>query len=896
MTPQAPRGLHRLAHLWRSLARRHALEQELDEELRFHFDQLVERSRARGLSERQARLEAERAFGSLHRARTESREAWGRRVLDDLGRDVQYAFRSLRRTPGFSVVVVLVLALGIGATTTIFGVFDAVLLRPLPYPESDRLVTAVVRYESGTRDALDRAGYETVRDGASLLEQVAAESPANGVNLQWPEGARHLREVAVTASYLDALGAEAWLGRLFERADEDPGAPRRLVVSHRVFERDLGGDRARLDSLLRLGGEPHELIGVLPAWFVPAHPVDLWTALRSDDHRGGGTNLRVIARLRPGVSSAQAAGELDTLSERYRERSPDAIRDGRLSTVSLQDQIGGSLRPTLLMLLAAVGLLLLVACVNTAALLTARATARERELAVRRTLGGSRLRLIRQLLTESLVLGLAGGALGVGLAALALRSGPLLALLSPGAAVDATVWAPRLDARVLLAALATSLVAAIGFGVAPALRSVAVRRGGRETLASALRAGAGRQSSGAPALLLHRLLVVLEVALCVLLLVGAGLLLRSLLSLRAVDPGVDPAGVVTAQMSLAGDPDPMARVERYRALLGELEASPLIEAAALTNGLPVERGLNLPIHVPGAEDTGEVTAVDWRYVTPGFFVALRVPVVRGRPITEADGAGGSVVVVNEAFVRRFLEEGEPLGRTLELYGLGPDAEDRPREVIGVVADVKGNGLEGPAIPTLYVPLSQVPSGLLAVTHQYFPMSWIVRSRAGADAGRLLTERVRALDPEVPFAAVRPMTEVIAASYGDRRLHATLLGTFAALALAMAVTGVYGLIAYTVSVRTREIGIRTALGARWSETVAGVVRQALLLAAGGAALGLVGALLLRRLLQGFLYGVEPSDPRTLAGAAAAMLVAATVAALAPAVRAARIDPAKVLRQD
>jgi putative ABC transport system permease protein len=896
MTPKAPRPIHRIVHLSRSIVRRRKVENELDEELRFHFDHLVERARARGLDPEAARREAEREFGSLYRARTESREAWGRRLIDELGRDVAYAVRSLRRTPSFSLVAVLVLALGIGATTTIFGVFDAVLLRPLPYPDADRLVITVTRYERGVGDSLDRAGFETVRDGATLLEQVAAESPANGVNLQWPGGARHLREVAVTAGYLDALGGGARLGRVFERADEDPGAPRRLMVSHRVFARDLGGDRSLLGTLVRLGGEPHELIGVLPESFVPAQPVDLWTALRTDDHRGAGTNLRVIGRLRSGVSLAQAAGELDALTERYQERAPDAIRGGRLSAVRLQEQIGGSLRPALLLLLGAVALLLLVACVNTAALLLARATARQRELAVRRSLGGSRWRLVRQLLTESLVLGLAGGALGVALAALALRSSSLLDLVSFGGAGDATVWAPRLDARVLLAALAASLLSAIAFGVAPALRSVSIRGRDREALSATLRAGAGRQSSGARALALHRLLVVLEVALCVVLLVGAGLLLRSLLSLRAVDPGIDPEGVVTAQMSLAGDPDPTGRLERYRALLAELEASPLVEAAALTNGLPVERGLNLPIAVPGAEDAGEVASVDWRYVTPGFFEALRVPVVRGRPFTEADGAGGSVVVVNEAFVRRYLDEGEPLGRTIELWDLGPEMADRPREVVGVVADVKGDGLEGPPIPTLYVPLAQVPAGLLAVTHQYFPMSWIVRSRAGADAGRLLTEQVRALDPEVPFAAVRPMTEVIAGTYGDRRLHATLLGAFAALALAMAITGVYGLIAYTVTERTREIGIRTALGARWSATVGGVVRQAMLLAAGGAALGLAGALLLRRLLQGFLYGVEPSDPRTLAGAALAMLLAAGAAGLGPALRAARIDPAKVLRQD
>ena len=812
------------------------------------------------------------------------------RAVDDLRRDAVFAVRSLRRTPSFSVVAILVLALGIGATTTIFGVFDAVLLRPLLYPEADRLVTLAYRYESGElRTGHERAGFETVRDQATLLDSVAAVTGASGVNLQWQGGARYVQAVSVTAAYFDALGARIQLGRPFELADEAPGAPPRVIVSRTVFERELGADPALIGGLIRLGGEAHELVGVLPATFSHTWPVDLWRVLHADDHRGGGYNLQVLARLRPGVTMEQAAGELASLTPAYFERigaAPQASE--QFAAISLQEEVAGDLRDDLSLLFAAVGLLLLIACVNTAALLLARSTARERELAVRQSLGGSRSRLLRQLLTESLVLALAGGALGVALAALGLRWTTLMSLIAPGGALDdavwGAVWAPRLDARVLAAALVASVVSALAFGVVPALRSMPLRPDG------------GRQTSGASAVLVHRGLVVLEVGLCVVLLVGAGLLLQSLRSLRAVDPGIDPEGVVTAQMSLAGEPAPEERLRRYVALLEELEASPGIESAALTNGLPVERGLNLPIFVPGEEDSGNLASVDWRYVTPGFFETLGIPVMRGRATTAADGEEGAVVVVNEAFARRFFEGSEPLGRVLELYREGPDGVDRPREIVGVVGDVKGRGLAGDALPTLYVPLAQVPRDLLAVTHTYYPMSWVVRSAPGADAARTLTERVRALDPEVPFAAVRPMSEVIADTYGDRRLQATLLGSFAALALAMAITGVYGLIAYTVSRRRREIGIRTALGAGWQATVAGVIRQAALLAAAGVAVGLVGSLLLRKVIAGFLFGVGPGDPRTLAATTLAVLAAAALAALAPALRAARIDPVIVLRQE
>ena len=875
---------HRIAHLLRSIFRARTVERELDDELSFHFEALVERRRAEGLSEEEARREAERAFGPMSRARTECREAWARRVLDDLWRDTSFALRSLRRSPTFSVVGVVVLALGIGATTTVFGVFDAVLLRPLPYPEADRLVSLAVRYDSGDlRPSHDRAALDVLREMATSIEHTTATSGSSGVNLQWSGGARYLRRVSVTSSYFDLLGARIHLGRPFRREDEAAGAPPRVIVSRDVFERDLGGDPAAMGSLIRLGGEPHELVGVLPSSFTHIYPVDLWTALHTDDHRGGGYNLTVIARLKPGVSRAQASSELAGLTAAYHRRisaSPDSGE--RFTAIPFQEAVAGDLRDDLILLLAAVAMLLLIACVNTATLLLARASSREPELVLRSSLGGSRGRLLRQLLTESTVLGLIGGGLGVGLAALGLRWGALVSLVAPGASTALSL--PRLDLRVLAAALGVSLLSVVVFGLAPAWRS------------TSRHSQNPRHSSGASTMRLHRTLVVVEVGLCVILMVGAGLLLQSLRSLRAVDPGIDPNGVVTAQMSLNGDPDPEERLRRYAALLEELESHPSVSSAALTNGLPVERGLNLPIFIPGAEDSGDLTSVDWRYVTPGFFESLGIPVVRGRAFRASDGAEGAVVVVNEAFVRRYFDGGEPLGRVLELYRQGPEGIDRPREVVGVVGDVKGRGLAGPALPTLYVPLAQVPAELLSVTHTYFPMSWVVRSRPGADPTRLLTERVHALDPEVPFSAVRPMREVIARTYGDRRQQTTLLGSFAVLALAMAITGIYGLVAYTVSRRTREIGIRSALGAGWAATLLGVVRQAAVLAIGGIALGLVAALLLRRLLEGFLFGIEATDPGTMAAAGAAVLVAATLAGLAPALRAASIDPVIVLRQE
>jgi predicted permease len=493
---------------------------------------------------------------------------------------------------------------------------------------------------------------------------------------------------------------------------------------------------------------------------------------------------------------------------------------------------------------------------------------------------------MRQLLTESIVLGLAGGTLGLLFAQWGAQG---LVALSP---TDYSNWDTGVDLRVAFATFAAAAAAGIFFGLAPSLQAL------RVDLRAALHEGGERTASGGRARS-RSALVIFEVALCTVLLIGAGLLIRTYLNLRNVELGFDPSNVLTARMSLEGAKYESARnvTALYEESLARIRELPGVESAAIVSDLPVERGLNLPIRIPQGANAGEITSVDWRYASPGYFRTMRIPLLRGRYIEETDTADSTpVTIVNQEFVRRFFGDDDPLGAHVEVHRFSKEVDDRPRQIVGVVDDVKTRGLAGPALATMFVPVAQLPDGLLKIVRGYSGADWVVRTRPGVEAGPAVRETIASLDPQQVFRGTRTMDQIIEASLSDQRFQSTLLAVFAGLALAMAAAGIYGLISYAVSQRTREIGIRMALGAKAETLLGTIVRQGIILGAVGVMLGMVASFAIARVLQGFVFGVSTSDPATFCVVGALLVVTAAVASLIPALSVLRLDPAATLRNE
>jgi len=584
------------------------------------------------------------------------------------------------------------------------------------------------------------------------------------------------------------------------------------------------------------------------------------------------------------VTVDQARAELEVLSRDYARDSgvePDKVR---FVAVDLQTHIGTPVRPALVALSYAVGLVLLIACANLACLLLARGSSRRKEIAMRAALGGGRARIIRQLLTESTLLAVLGGGLGVLLAKAGVRT---LLALSP---LSYMLWGVEVDMRVLLVTLAASVVAGVVFGLVPAIETTKL------DLRDALQQAAGRVSAGRRSALLRRALVASEVALCIALLAGAGLLIRTFVNLRNVELGFHPEGVVTAGMNLEGEAyrEPRNVTAFFAQALDRIRSLPGIEAAAAVNSIPVDRGWNLPIMIPHGASKGELTSVDWCFTTLEYLEVLRIPLLRGRRIEETDTLGSApVAVVNQQFVRHFFGDDDPLGSYVQLHKFTPDLDDPPRQIVGVIGDVKTRGLASGARPTMFVPRPQVPASLLTLGS----VNWIVRTNteSGQMAGAM-QEVIRSLDPQLTFSKVRTMEKVIDGSVGAQRFQMVLLSIFGALALVMAATGIYGLVAYLVASRRREIGIRIALGATRGDVAGQVVREGVLPVAAGTVVGIVASLGLATVLQSFLFGVGTSDPLILGAVVVVILAVGLGASLIPAGRAVRISPVAALREE
>jgi putative ABC transport system permease protein len=796
--------------------------------------------------------------------------------------DIRFALRVLVKSPAFSIVAIVTLALGIGANTAIFSIVHALLLRPLPYPGADRLVMVWQDLSARGERADEWAtpgNYVDWRASHDLFAGVAAvqgwQPTLTGRGAPEP-----LVGEQVTADYFDVLGVRPAIGRGFHESERTPDAPRVAILSHALWQRLFGGDPAVVGTRAVLAGVPHEIVGVMPEGFRPAviDSAELWRPRQLDTANPprGLVVLRIVARLQDGLSYEQAQTAADVLARQLEAAHPEFNTRTGIRIVSLHEQVIGSYRSALLVLLGAVGFVLLIACVNIANLMLARASTRSREFAVRLALGAGRRRVVRQLLTESVVLAAAGGALGLLVGWWGIS---WLTALAPAGAPRAGEIG--LNANVLAFSLALTIGTGVLFGLAPALQ------GSRSRGPTSLRE-TGRGISGAPPRAARRTLVVLEVALALVLLVGSGLLMRTLLRLQAVDLGFDPKGVLVGQVLPPATkyPNGAARIAFYDRLLERVSAIPGVDRAALSSVIPLGGDSDMDVLVEGRalpQSNADATTTWYRVVSADYLQAMGIPLRSGRHI--AAGEPAPVVVVSEAAARRFWPGEDPLGRRVR-FSMRPDAPWFT--VIGVAGDVRMRGPREGGRTEMYLPYWHFPeAGTNVVLKAQASPLHLTAALRGA---------VREIDPDLPVSGIETMEAVAAESIAEPRFLALLTGAFAVLALALAAIGIYGVMSYVVATRTNEIGVRMALGAARSQVFRLVVGEGLALALAGAALGFGAAFALGRSLGALLFETAPADPATYAGTAAVVLGTALLAGVLPARRATRVDPAVALRAD
>ncbi len=805
---------------------------------------------------------------------------------DILRQDLRYTLRTLARSPGFAITAIVVLALGVGANTAAFSVTDFVLIRPLPFPSSERLVQLWEKLPGYSQMELSPANFVDWRRMSKSFEGMGAFSEGS-VNLVGQGDPERISGAVMTADLLPLLGVKPLIGRWFTAAEDREGAPGTLLLSYQLWQSVFGGDAGVVGRRVNLDNEPYVVIGVMPREFhFPSRDAELWAPMRfaehSDDFRDRTNNyLNVVARLKAGVSLEQADAEMRVVAAQLERQYPDQNKLTSASVNLLRDALSQQSRLLLMALSGAALCVLLIACANLANLLMARGLARQRELAVRTAMGAGRERLVRQLITESLVLAVAGGAVGILVAAAAV---PLLSRLVPSCLPIAQ--SPSIDLRVLMFAALVSGLTGIGFGVFPALR--ACRQADLSALREGARAGGGRKER------LRSALVVAEVMASIVLLVSAGLLVRALWRIEATDPGFRAEGVLTLKTAL-----PMPKYDAtsrragfYRRILSDVTALPGVSSAAYISFLPmVMRGGVWPVAVDGkATDvrrSGGNTA-SLRFVTPGFFATMGIPLHRGRDVAEGDSlTTPNAAVVSESFVRRYWPDQDPLGRHFRIA-----FEDRT--VVGVVGDIRVRGLERTSEPQVYLPHRQVKDGWLSF---YAPQNLVIRSAAKPEALTAAVRRiVRAADAEQPVSDVRTLVDIVEDQTASRSAQIRVLGAFAAIAFLLAGVGVHGLLSFAVSRRRQEIGVRIALGAQPGEIVRMIVRQGALLAVAGVVPGVVLAYAAGRALEGLLAGVKPADALTFGSAVGLCLLMTVLGSLLPALRAVRIDPMTAIRSE
>jgi len=811
----------------------------------------------------------------------------------NLWMDFRHALRIQRRNPAASLIIVLTLALCIGANTAIFSVVDATLLRPLPFPEPERLARIVTHFK-GKRaegDQVEQNGraWELIREHATFLDAAVYSNGASGVNLSAAGQVQHVQQQRVGAGFFRVLGILPQIGREFTAQEDHTGGPPLAVLSHALWRQIFQEDPAAVGQSLLLKGEPYTIIGVMPESFHSNVPADLWTPLQpSINGEGGGTNYAVAARLKADATWAQADGQLESIGAPLFKNVPQGS-SARLHLISLQDGDTQDLRKPLLILWGAVGLVLLIGCANVTSLLLAKAASRSREIATRMALGGGRSSIIRQLLVETLVLAILGGAAG-----LLVGYAGLQGLKKLAADQYQMTASAHLDARVLAVTVLLSLFVSVLAGLFPAIEAGAV------DLRTALSEAGGRGVSGRRKRWSRRLLVSGEIALAVMLLIGAGLLVRSVAHLYQLRPGFDPAHLITASFSLqdARYSDGAHVTQLYDSGLARIRALPGVESAGATLTLPYQRGLNTGVkRVDGPQADTDWQITNFDYVTPGYLETLQVPLLRGRLIRASDGPkAAQIVLVTQAFAKQFLSGQDPVGSHLDF------GNKEIREVLGVVGDVQqssGFGDFGPLAPApdVYVPVAQVDGGFFKLVHTWFDPSWVVRV-AGAPASVIpgMQNAVSAIDPLLPIAEFRTFDDLRRQSVSSERFQATLLAALSGLALVLAIVGIYGLMSQSVVERKRELGIRMALGATVSESIREAALPGIQLALVGVAVGCLLAGLSAKVFTHLVWGVTPTDPGTYAVVAAGLVLVAALASLAPALRITRLNPADSLREE
>jgi predicted permease len=860
------------------------LDTQLDDEVQFHLEMLTQDYVRRGLSLADARAAALRSFGGVTQMKEEYREQRGLPFVEVLAQDVRYGVRALLRTKAFTAAALVTLALGIGANSAIFSVVHAVLLRPLDYAEPERIVQ-LHRRSGGLWAGQTGRRYLFFRDHLKSLDALAAWRGTSFNLVAGSAAAEYVPALAVSKEYFTVFAGTPLYGRVFTAADDQDGGPDVVILRHGLWQRLFAGDPSVVGRTLSLGDRTFEIVGVMPKEFDTVRTAELYVPLQPGVRGpGGGLNYTVAGRLRRDVTLAQANAEADAVFAAYVATLPNPRFEGTQEPVFVpyHEALSRSSRPALLLMLGAVGMLLLIACANTVNLLLARASGRAREISVRAALGASRRRIVRQLLTESVLLFVTGGLLGVAIAYWTVPA--LLAMMPVNFLPPVDV---RVDGTVLGATLLLAVVTGLVFGLAPALSL------SRPNLGAAFRDDGSRTTFGRRSGWLRRGLVVAEVGLCMLLLVGSGLLLRTFLSLRAVEPGFDASDLVVARMSLHGDRYAKAAdVNRlYDLGLERLRRIPGVESVAVVNSIPLEFGLNLNVDFLETPEV-ETMLTDWRYATADYFKTMGIAMKEGRAFDAGDHAGAPrVAVVSAEFAKRFYKKGSPIGRRIKVF-----AADGALEIVGVAGDLRESGLTGPLPAVMYVPVAQTHDAAVRTSHQYFQVSWIVRSsgRSPEQAHRI-AEELRALDPRQPVTSVRSMDEIKARAMSAETFQMSLLSSFAAIGLVLASAGIYGLIAYSVSQRTREFGIRLALGATRTRILVSVVRQGALLAAGGIVAGAAAAIVLRRVMQQSILDLAALDARTIAAVAVLLVLVAVLASVVPALRAVRLNPVSALRE-
>jgi predicted permease len=877
----------------RQLFSRHRLYDDLSAEIQEHLEEKAAEFAQTGMSREEAMAAARREFGNHALLEERGREVWQWRWLEQILRDIRLALRHLRRHPGFTFTVVLTLALAIGANTAVFSMVDALLLRPLPYPEPQRLA-AVVRNVHGTtpsgqvvdetENGQDGETWELIRDHVPAARFAAEYHGADGVNLEANHQVRYVLDHRVSAAYFDVLGIKPLLGRSFTQEEDTPHGPNAVILSYQLWRSLFSSDRNILGSAIRLKGEPYTVVGVMPPGIQTTAVADLWTPVRPwRGGEGGGPNYHFILRLRNGTSWAQLNAQLKSV----RPRSFDRFFKGaaaQLLARPLQQDLADEKRGPALMLMTSVALILLIACINIAGLMLVRVQRRNDEVATRLALGATRASIVQQIVMEPLLLTVVGAAAGVLLAYLAL--GPFISLF-PADMLPVTRIA--IDFRVLLFTGLCAAASGLFMGLFPAFatRHMAIR----PSLSSRI-SEAGPHSSRT-----RHIFIASEVCLTLVLLAGAGVLVRTLVYLETLPPGFDPSNVAVAKASL--DDARFRDPADFRALLDRSLAAirriPGVETAAVGLGVPYERGLNNGFRIADGPTAGLRRGSSMAYVTPDYFLAFRIPILAGRPLTEDDTAESArVAIVNASFARKFFRSMDVIGRHIDL--------DESCAIVGVVGDVTkepGMSVSAPLAtePMIYIPATQVSGPFLSLVHTWFQPSWIVRTR-GPISG--LNEQIRkALEeaaPGLPFSAFQQMSDLQTKALAQQHLEVMLLTTLAGLALLLSLIGVYGLVSNLVAQRRREIGIRMALGCTLVQAMKEVGRSGVTAVSFGLAAGLGASGFALRLMKSQLFGVRSADPATMIAACLLLLVAACVASFLPTLRIARINPASTLRAE